>query len=280
MRVYISADIEGVTGVVSWKQCGSPSAEHYDWAFARRMMTHDVNAAIRGAIAGGATRVVVKDSHNTGKNLLISDLEPGTELISGTGAGDLGMMEGVDQGFDVAFLVGYHAMAGTGYGIMEHTISGRVHRFWVNGEEWGEQRMSATAAAACGVPLALVVSDDKGCAEAHTWGGDLMHSFVTKYGMGRYMGRLLHPSVTGEGIQAAAQAAMSAAGKSPALPLPETNHLRLEVNRSEEADAVAQLADWHRRDGYTVEWEGEGGWPAAHIAARRAMAVMGLANQN
>ncbi|MFN8852167.1 MAG: M55 family metallopeptidase, partial [Armatimonadota bacterium] len=49
MRVYISADIEGVTGVVSWKQCGSPSGEHYDWAFARRMMTHDVNAAIRGA---------------------------------------------------------------------------------------------------------------------------------------------------------------------------------------------------------------------------------------
>src|SRR5437016_11887453 len=111
MRVYISGDIEGITGIVSWSQCGRPNKDHYDWDFARRMYSHDINAAIRGARAAGATTVVVKDSHNTGKNLLIEDLEPGTELISGYGAGLDGMMEGINSSFDAMMLVGYHAMA-------------------------------------------------------------------------------------------------------------------------------------------------------------------------
>ena len=105
MKVYISADIEGVTGVVTWGQCGAPNSQHYDWAFARRMMTHDVNAAIRGARAGGATEIVVKDSHNVSLNLLIDELEPGVELISGSRPGPDGMMEGIDSSFNCCFLV-------------------------------------------------------------------------------------------------------------------------------------------------------------------------------
>jgi D-amino peptidase len=92
MQVFISADIEGVTGIVSWSQAEGPGASSFDWAFARRMYTHDVNAAIRGAKAAGAKRVVVKDSHGLCKNLLIDELEPGTELISGFGATPHGMM--------------------------------------------------------------------------------------------------------------------------------------------------------------------------------------------
>src|SRR2546423_11223673 len=104
MRIFISGDIEGITGIVSWSQCGKPSSDNYDFPFARRMYTHDINAAIRGAKTGGATQVVVNDGHHTGKNLLIDELEGGTELISGYGSGIDGMMDGVDVRFDAAML--------------------------------------------------------------------------------------------------------------------------------------------------------------------------------
>ncbi|MCG9894028.1 MAG: M55 family metallopeptidase, partial [Fimbriimonadaceae bacterium] len=199
MRVYISADIEGCTGVVSWGQAGGPRDSSFDWDFARRMMTHDVNAAIRGAREGGATRILVKDSHNSSKNLLIDQLEPGVQLISGTGAGRDGMMTGVAEGFDLAFLVGYHGMSGTQAGVMEHTITGAVHRFWVNGVETGEIGMSAFAAGTKGVPVGLIVSDAAGCAEAQSLIPGIQGA-ITKVGLGRYMARLLHPSETGPEI--------------------------------------------------------------------------------
>ncbi|MCB8933133.1 MAG: M55 family metallopeptidase [Fimbriimonadaceae bacterium] len=278
MRVYISADIEGVTGVVTWGQTGGPRSEHYDWPHARRMMTHDVNAAIRGARAAGATRIVVKDSHGGGKNLLVSDLEAGVELLSGSGSGALGMMEGVDAGFDCAMLVGYHAMAGTTAGVMEHTISGNVHRYWINGMPAGEIAMSAATAGVCEVPLVLVSSDEAGCREAEEL-VPALKTAVTKHGIGRYMGRLLHPSETGPRIEAAAGDAVRSAG-SIAPWVPQSPVVaKIEFNRSEEADAACQLLEWERIDAYTVVCTAPD-WPTAHVASRRAMAAAGTGASN
>lgn len=100
MKVFISVDIEGATGITSFSQCSRPDSAYFDYPFARRMLTHDVNAAIRGLRSAGATRIVVKDSHATCKNLLVAELEPGTELISGNGAEKDGMMAGIDESFD------------------------------------------------------------------------------------------------------------------------------------------------------------------------------------
>lgn len=273
MKLYISADIEGVTGVVSWKQCGSPSSEHYDWAFARRMMTHDVNAAIRGARFAGATEIVVKDSHNVGRNLLIDELEPGVELISGTRACKDGMVEGIDGSFDAMFLVGYHGMAGTAEGVMEHTISGRIHRCWVNGREVGEQGFSAYTAGQYGVPLTLVTSDDKGCQEAADFVSGVQTA-VVKFGMGRYFARLLHPSVTGPMIMEAASAAVRSVGTVDPL-VAESPVVRVEFNRSEEVDESCLLQGWERLDAYTLE-QGFSDWAEAHVGVRRLMAHAGL----
>ncbi len=269
MKVFISADIEGVTGVVTWAQCGGPREGHYDWEFARRMMTHDVNAAIRGARKAGADQVVVKDSHNVGRNLLIDQLEPDVELISGTGSGRDGMVEGIDASFDGLFLVGYHAMAGTAAGIMEHTYTGGVHRLSINGMPAGEIAMSTATAGVYGVPLLLVTSDQAGCDEA-------MHLVpknrvaVTKTGIGRYMGRLLHPSVTGPAIEKAAFDAICDLGDDhPWVPkLPVT--IRLEQNRSEEIDAATRLHGWARIDAFTIEYTGKT-WPESHAALLAAM---------
>ena len=156
MKVFISADIEGVTGMVAWSQCGRPNSEHFDFRWAREMMTHDINAAIRGCRAAGATEIVVKDSHGNSKNLLVSDLEDGVSLVSGTGSHVDGMMTGIDDSFDACMLVGYHGMAGTLHGIMEHTISGQVHRMWLNGMPAGEIAMSTGLAGHYGVPLVMV----------------------------------------------------------------------------------------------------------------------------
>lgn len=275
MRLFISADIEGVTGVVTWGQTGGPSGQHYDWPFARRMMTHDVNAAIRGAKSAGATHILIKDSHGSSKNLLIDELEPGIELISGVLPHYDGMVTGVDGGFDAAMLIGYHGRAGTLAGTMEHTISGGVHRMWINGFEAGEIGLSAATAGSHGVPLVMVSSDDKGCAEA----SELLPGLVTacvKQGMGRYMARLKHPSVTGRMIEEAAKRAIeTASSRTPWTPKSPTT-VRIEFNTTEAADAAALLSEWSRLDGFTVEQSSDD-WLDLHRSVRRAISVAGYA---
>ena len=251
MNVYISADIEGITGVVSWSQCSRPDGKSFDYAFARRMMTHDVNAAIRGARAAGAGRVVVKDSHGNSKNLLIDELEPGTELISGHGSGTDGMMMGIDARFDAAILIGYHGMAGAHQGVMEHTITGGVHRLWVNGDLTGEIGLSAGVAGKFGVPLVMVSSDDAGCQEAASLIPKLEINSV-KSGLGRYMAHLKHPSETGPAIERAAQKALTNIVATPHT-YTEPTTIRVEFNRAEEADQGMRATNIHRVDGYTLE---------------------------
>lgn len=251
MNVYISADIEGITGIVSWSQCSRPDGKSFDYAFARRMMTHDVNAAIRGARAGGATRVVVKDSHGNSKNLLVDELEPGTELITGHGSGTDGMMMGIDATFDAALLVGYHGMAGALQGVMEHTITGGVHRLWVNGELTGEMGLSAGVAGHLGIPLVFVSSDDAGCKEATALVPGVVTSSV-KSGFGRYMAQMKHPSDTGPAIESAAKVAVKTIPTKPHV-FAEPTTIRVEFNRAEEADHGMRVAAIQRVDGYTLE---------------------------
>lgn len=257
MNVYISVDIEGITGLVSWHAAEGASSACYDWPFARRMMTHDVNAAIRGARAAGATRIVVKDSHGNCKNLLIDELEPGVELISGwAGANDHYMMQGIEQGrFDCAFLIGYHAMAGVAGGTMEHAMSGSLHRLWMNGKEVGEMALSAGLAGEYGIPVTLVTSDDKGCAEGSAeFAG--VETYAVKSGMARFMARLLHPSQTGPGIEAAAKRAVERASSIPAYKVAGPVTLRVQYKETHIADLAASLVGARRIDGYTVEVQG------------------------
>ncbi len=272
MRVYISADIEGCTGLVSWSQCGRPNSSHYDFGFARRMMTHDVNAAIRGARSAGASEVWVKDSHGTSKNLLIDELEPGTILVSGHGSGIDGMMMGLGEGpFDAAVLVGYHAMAGTQGGVMEHTITGGIHRLRINGAEVGEMGLSAGIAAEYGVPLVAATSDAAGVAEAHALVPGIVTAAV-KEGYGRYMAHAKHPSETGPAIHAAVRDGIESRAQIPAVRFASPSRVEIEFNRQEEANYVARLSAFEQVDGYTVT----GDFPdfrAAHTAIWNAVGM-------
>ncbi|MBX7132720.1 MAG: M55 family metallopeptidase [Fimbriimonadaceae bacterium] len=267
MRVYISGDIEGITGIVSWSQAEGPTNEAYDFAFARQMYTHDLNAAIRGARAAGASKVVVKDSHGWCKNILVSDLEPDVELISGYGRMPHGMMEGIQEGFDAAILVGYHAMAGH-RGLMAHALVGGLHRFWINGEEAGEIAFSVGLAGSYGVPLVAVTSDDAGCSEAEaTIKG--VRTYAVKVALGSFITRLKHPSVTGPGIEATVREAVSTASQVQPYRFDGPVTMRIQFQNANQAELPPLMDGVSILDPYTLEWTGSN----FLAAARRAVSV-------
>lgn len=205
MRVFISADIEGVSGMVSWKD-----EEEFT---ARKWMTADVNAAVEGAFDGGATRVCVRDAHGPARNIVPDDLDPRAELYRGWGV-DSTMVEGVEDGFDAMFLVGYHSRCGTPDGIMSHTWNGFVRGVDVAGTTFGEIGIAALTAGDAGVPLAMVAGDDKASAEAELLIPGVRTAIV-KYGMTRSAGRCLPLSVARERIRAAAEEAVSSPRAAP-----------------------------------------------------------------
>lgn len=187
MRIFISCDMEGITGVAIGKHC-NPSESDYQRF--RRLMTRDVNAAIEGAAAAGATEFLVVDSHGPMTNIIIEDLDPRAELVSGSNR-HFCQMEGIDTGFDGAFFIGYHAREGGGDGVINHTVMGvAVTELRCNGKVVGETGLNAGLAGAFGVPVALVTGDNVVAEEAREILGDVQTA-VVKQAINRHSARLL-----------------------------------------------------------------------------------------
>lgn len=156
MRILVSVDIEGVAGVTHTEQTRSGNGEYEK---ARACMTVEANAAIEGAFAGGATEVLVNDSHGTFRNLLPAQLDTRARLITGKPR-YLGMMAGVERDCDAVFMVGYHSKAQT-RGILAHTINSAAFRkVLVNGVELGEAGLYGALAGEYDTPVALLSGDD------------------------------------------------------------------------------------------------------------------------
>jgi D-amino peptidase len=160
-RVYVSVDLEGISGVNGDDQT---SAGQPEYGRARKLMAEDANAAIRGAFDGGATEVVVNDSHGGQRNLLPEDLDPRARLISHSFK-RYGMMEGLDDSFDAIIFVGYHAKADSPRGLFAHTGSGVIRDLQINGRSVGEGGMNAALAMWYGVPVVAVSGDDVAVAQ-------------------------------------------------------------------------------------------------------------------
>jgi D-amino peptidase len=155
-KVYISVDMEGISGVSGDDQVSAGAPEY---GRSRKLMAEDANAAIRGAFAGGAADVLVNDSHGGQRNLLPEDLDPRARLISHSFK-RYGMMEGLDETFDAVVFVGYHAKADAPRGLFAHTGSGVIRDLQINGRSVGEGGMNAALAAWYGVPVVVVTGDD------------------------------------------------------------------------------------------------------------------------
>lgn len=211
MRVLISADMEGITGVTCPADCEPGNSR---WEYFRTFLTADVNAAVAGFAAAGADEILVNEAHDSKRNLLLDGLDERAVALVGNHK-PFGMMEGIQDRPDVVAFVGYHAGAGM-QGVLAHTYLGTtVLGVWVNGEPASEGAMNAMLAAEFGVPVVLVTGDDLTCAEAAGWAPGAERVAV-KTCVDRYTARCLPPARTAALISAAAERAIAAPATPPA----------------------------------------------------------------
>jgi len=203
LKVFISVDMEGITGVVNWEDV-SRTGKDYDYF--RTIMTREANAAVEGALAAGATEIVVRDSHGSARNILPELLNQNALLIRDWSGGPKVMMEGLDESFDAVIFLGYHAKAGTPDALLEHTSSGTVTDFSVNGISMPEAGYNALIAGYYDVPVVFVAGDKLLCDQITALLGDV-ETVPVKKGIGGAAANL-HPEVTREMIRTGVEQAL------------------------------------------------------------------------
>lgn len=162
LKIFISADMEGIDGVVHADQT---SAQGSEYSRARKLMAEEVNSAIDGAVAAGATEILLNDSHGTHRNLLLEELHPPARLASSS-IKPWGMMQGLDSSFAGVIFIGYHARAGSPVGVLAHTGTSAIADLKVNGARVGESGMNTFYAASYGVPVLMLTGDNIAVAQA------------------------------------------------------------------------------------------------------------------
>lgn len=192
MKILIATDMEGITGVTTWDQV---TPGHAEYARFRKLMTQDVNAAVRGACDAGADEIIVADGHWNGSNILIEELDPRARLNSGSPS-PFSMMQGIEESVDGVMFIGYHARNGSPSAILDHTWSSRtVANVWLNDILTGEYGLNAAVAGHFGVPVIMVSGDQTACAQVTELLGDV-ETAVVKQAAGRFAAECLAPDVT------------------------------------------------------------------------------------
>ncbi|WAH36636.1 M55 family metallopeptidase [Alicyclobacillus dauci] len=189
MKIFISADMEGISGVATNQQL-KKEAEYQRF---RKLMTADVNAAIDGAFRGGATEVVVADGHGNMSNILIEELDERATLVSGNNR-VMCQLEGFDESFDGIMFVGHHGReGGSERTVISHTLAGvAVNELKVNGKVVGETELNTIVAGSLGVPALLITGDDAYVAEVKETLPEISAA-VVKRGVDRFAAELIHP---------------------------------------------------------------------------------------
>jgi D-amino peptidase len=248
MKVYISADMEGVACVTRTRLEGA------DREAVRRWMTEEVNAAAGAAFDAGATEVVVADAHGDMLNILPDALDERVLLVRGTPR-PLTMMEGIDTSFDAAFLVGYHAMSGHSLGVIAHTYTGSANAVRLNGLTVGETGFNAAIAGHFGVPVALACGDDTLAAEVGVqlpWA----ERVITKWAISSWSARCLTPRAAQQRIGEGASRALSRLADMAPLTVDAPVRFEVELAPPVLATLGADVPGVERLDGRTLAYEG------------------------
>lgn len=241
MKIWISFDMEGVAGIVDWEQCRPSGGARY--AIGCQLMLDEVNAAIEGALAGGATEVVLNDSHGSMANLDPRLVAGGASYIAGRHK-PMYMMEGLDDTVDAAFLVGYHGSISGRPSTLSHTYNPEVFSgARVNGVEVGESGINALVAEHYGVPIAFVSGDPVTWAETEAFAPGAVN-VVTKESITRFSAANLHPAESCRRIRAGAEEAVRrvAAGTVGTPGITRPARLELDVQTGD----MAEVATWAR----------------------------------
>ncbi len=250
-KLYISADIEGIAGVVTRDQ-GGPGAFEYEKG--RQWMTGEVVAACEAAFAQDITEVVVSDSHGNGQNLLLDELPDKVRVVR-SWPRPLGMMQGIEEGgFAGACLIGYHAGASNVSGILAHTLYGLVIReVRINGEVQPEAAISAGIAAHFGVPVVMISGDDVFVEETRKLIPGVAAA-VTKQSYGTLSGITLRPAESCQLIRETIASALENLDRFAASPRPGPLHLQIDFKHRMPAELLSYLGIVRRISAYTIEF--------------------------
>ncbi len=253
LKVYISADMEGVAGVVTGDQLGPQGFEYERF---RGFMTNEVLAAIDGARAAGATEILVSDSHGNGENLLIERFPKDVQIVR-SWPRPLAMMEGIDASFDAVLFVGYHASTTNPQGVRAHTMSSAtLADVRLNGVSVLEAGLNAAIAGHFHVPVAMISGDDAAVKEAQALLGPI-EGAVVKWNAGFHSARTLTPEASCDRIRAAAKAALGrlSAMKVYEVKAPVTLDLRFKNYRPSEVLAYLPIVE--RTDAHAIRFRGK-----------------------
>lgn len=250
LKIYISADMEGVVGVVTGEQLG-PDGFEYDRF--RGFMTTEVNAAIDAARAAGASEFLVSDSHGNGQNLLIEEL-PNDVMVVRSWPRPLGMMEGIDESFDGVIFIGYHASAANTRGVRAHTMSSaNVTGIRLNGISMSEGSMNAAIAGHYGVPVIMISGDDIAVAETQVIVGD-MEGAVVKWARGFHSAQTMTPEAGYEVIRTRTNAAVSRIADFEPYVLETPIEVELSLKHYRPVELLSYLPSVEKVNSHTVKF--------------------------
>ena len=253
MKIYMVTDLEGVGGVVRNEQTTGEGAEY---EVARSLLTKEVNAAIQGALDGGADEVLVLDGHGArgAYNFIYEELHPEAEYIMG--APWEVYLPGLDASCHGCFFVGFHPMAGTRLGVLDHTMSAVAwQQMTINGQPMGELGLCAAVAGHYDVPVVLVTGDQAACDEARALLGEQVETVATKVGLSRNSARMRHPAKVRREIEENAKAAMGKIKKVKPLKIAGPVEIRVTYGQTRHADGP-KGAGKERVDATTVAYRG------------------------
>ena len=252
LKVYISVDMEGVSGVVHKDHT---SRDGDDYQLARRLMTLEATAAIEGAFDAKALEVVVNDSHGTMRNLIPELLDPRAQLITGSPK-PLSMMQGIDDTFSAAICIGYHARAGTS-GILDHTMSGRaVYDLRINGKSQGEFGLNSGIAGYFGVPMVMISGDSTATSQATDLVPDIATAAV-KEAVTRYSAKCLSPIMAQSLIREQSKLGVESRELIAPIKYSTPTTLTLQFMNSAMAEAAEMIPGVERDDDVTVSYSSE-----------------------
>ena len=253
MKIYISADMEGVAGVVTDEQLGP---EGFEYQRFREFMTAEVVAAIDAARMAGATEILVSDSHGNGQNLLIEKL-PDDVMVVRSWPRELGMMEGIDASFDGVIFLGYHASASNTRGVRAHTMSSaNVIDIRLNGISMSEGSMNAAIAGHFGVPVVMISGDDVAVAETQVIVGD-MEGAVVKWAKGFHSAQTMTPEAANEVIRTRTKAAIDRIADFKPYVLETPVELELTLKHYRPVELLSYLPYVERVNAHTIRYKGK-----------------------
>lgn len=247
MRVYISADFEGVCGVVDRHQCFPGNSE---FERTRRLWVEEINAIIEGALSAGVKECVVNEAHAAMNYLLPEMLHPSASFISGYVKAD-NQMEGLDRDFAGAILMG-HAKAGTAHGVLNHTYVMRdVVDIRLNGDPIGELGLNSYWASYLGVPVILVAGDDKSADEAKALIPSV-ETAVVKKGLSQFTAYNLPVQTARQILRESSERAVKRRDEIHPLKLPDSFEMEIDFSLSEIAHLCSYIPGVEKKGPRTI----------------------------